>query len=115
MAKRFGDVPMPLYEDRDLLEELKQGWLLFFQLHEPLADEKVFCIDGSRELSDAFDIDVADGYGLLVELKDGNISLHPAFYDGSSGEVCSRYWLLEIIPVMSRVRKQKWPTTGQKG
>ena len=89
VAKRFGDVPMPLYEDRDLLEELEQGWLLFFQLHEPLADEKVLCIDGSRELSDRFDIGVADGYGFLVEVRDGNVNLHPALYDGSSGPMPS--------------------------
>ena len=38
---------MPLYEDRDLLEELtERGWLFFFQLPEPLADDTSLCIDG---------------------------------------------------------------------
>lgn len=86
VAERFGDVPMPLYEDRDLVAELTElGWLLFFQLHEPLVDETALCVDGSRESSDDFDIGVADGYGFLVEIRDGQVHLHPALYDGSSG------------------------------
>ena len=90
IAERFGDVPMPLYEGRDLIEELtERGWLLFFQLHEPLADDTVLCIDGRHEPSDAFDIGVADGYGFLVEVRDGNVNLRPALYDGSSGPVPS--------------------------
>ena len=83
---RFGDVPMPLCEDRDLVAELTElRWLLFFQLHEPLADDMVLCVDGSRESSDNFDIGVADGYGFLVEIRDGQVHLYPALYDGSSG------------------------------
>ena len=58
--------------------------LLFLQLHEPLAADTAICIDGSREESDNFDIGVADGYGFLVELHDGVVSLHPALYDGTS-------------------------------
>ena len=85
-----GDVPMPRNEDRDLISELTElGWLLFFQLHEPLANDTAQCIDGSREPSEAFDIGVADGYGFLVEVRDGNVHLHPALYDGSSGPVPS--------------------------
>jgi hypothetical protein len=90
VALRFGDVPMPRNEDRDLLSELTElGWLLFFQLHEPLADDTALCIDGSRESSDSFDIGVADGYGFLVEVRDGQVQLHPALCDGSSGPVPS--------------------------
>ena len=85
VVKRFGDVPMPLYEERDLVDELtERGWLLFFQLHEPLADESALCIDGKREPCDDFDIGVADGYGVLVEVSEGNVNLHPALYDGST-------------------------------
>lgn len=90
VAERFGDVPMPLYEDRDLVSELtERRWLLFFQLHEPLADDTALCIDGKREQADDFDIGVADGYGFLVEVADGNVNLHPALYDGSSGPMPS--------------------------
>ena len=90
VCERFVDVPMPVYEDRDLVAELtERGWLLFFQLHEPLADDTARCIDGSREPSDDFDIDVADGYGFLVEIRNGIVSLHPALYDGSSGPLPS--------------------------
>jgi hypothetical protein len=90
VAERFGDVPTQVDEDRDLLSELtERGWLLFFQLHEPVADDTVLCIDGSRVASDDFDIGVADGYGFLVEIRDGNVSLHPALYDGSSGPMPS--------------------------
>ncbi len=86
--QRFGDTPMPLYEERNLQEELvDRGWLLFFQMHEPLVEETVLCIDGTRLPSEAFDIGDADGYGFLVEVHENQISLHPALYDGSSGPV----------------------------
>ena len=81
-VERFGDVPMPVDEDRDLISELtERGWLLFFQLHEPVADNTALCIDGSRVASDGFDIGVADGYGFLVEVRDGTVNLHPALYE----------------------------------
>ena len=90
VCERFVDVPVPVYEDRDLVAELtERGWLLFFQLHEPLAVDTVLCIDGRREPSDDFDIDVADGYGFLVEIRNGIVNLHPALYDGSSGPIPS--------------------------
>ena len=41
------------------------------------------------EPSDDFDIGVADGYGFLVEVRDGQVNLHPALYDGSSGPMPS--------------------------
>ncbi len=86
VSQRFGDVPMPIREGRDPLTELTElGWLLFFQMHEPLSDDTALCIDGSRESSDNLDIGVADGYGFLVEVRDGQVHLHPALYDGSSG------------------------------
>ena len=50
VVERFGDVPMLVDEDRNLILELtERGWLLFFQLHEPFADDTALCIDGSRE------------------------------------------------------------------
>ena len=90
VAKWCGDVPMPLCEDRDLVEELTdRGWLLFFQIHDPLADDAALCIDGQREQSEEFDIGVADGYGFLVKVSTGNVNLHPSLYDGSSGRMPS--------------------------
>jgi hypothetical protein len=86
VIETFDSTPTPLFEDRDLAEELvERGWKLFFQVHEPLAPEVVLCIDGKRRLTEDFDIGEADGYGFLVEVHDGQISLHPALYDGSSG------------------------------
>jgi hypothetical protein len=86
VMEKFDDTPAPFDEDRDLVEELvERGWKLFFQMHEPLADDRALCIDGKRRDADKFDIGVADGYGFLVEVHDGQISLHPALYDGSSG------------------------------
>jgi hypothetical protein len=58
---------------------------VFFPMHEPLADEMALCIDGARRRVEDFDIGVADAYGFLVEVHDGQVSLHPALYDGSSG------------------------------
>jgi hypothetical protein len=82
----FDTTPTPLYEKRDLEEELvNRGWMLFFQLHEPLGADSALCIDGQRRDVEEFDIGVADGYGFLVEVHDGQVSLHPALYDGSSG------------------------------
>ena len=90
VAKQFRDVPMPVDEDRDLVAELtERGCLLFLQLHEPVADDTVVCIDGTRVTSDAFDIGVADGYGFVVEVRDKTVNLHPALYDGSSGPMPS--------------------------
>jgi hypothetical protein len=81
---RHGDTPVPVYEDRDLSDELLyRGWLLFFPMHESLAGEEALCIDGVRRDIGEFDIGVADNYGFLVEVRDGKISLHPALYDGS--------------------------------
>jgi hypothetical protein len=88
VLKRHGDTPLSLYEGRDLRGELlERGWLLFFPLHEPLATETALCIDGTRRRSEEFDIGVTDGYGFLVEVSEGQISLHPALYDHSSGAV----------------------------
>lgn len=86
IVERFGDPPVPVRQAVDLREELlERGRLVFFQLHEPLGTDTAVCIDGSREPSENFDIGVADGYGFLVEIRDGVVSLHPALYDGSSG------------------------------
>lgn len=90
VAENFGDPPVPFYEDRDLRAELlERRWLLFFQMHEPLADETALCIDGTRVSSENFDIGVADGYGFLVEVRDDIVNLHPALYGGSSGPIPS--------------------------
>lgn len=88
VMESFDSVPENLYTDRDLVEELaERKWRLFFQMHEPLAADQSLCIDGERREVGDFDIGVADGYGFLVEIHDGQISLHPALYDGSSGPV----------------------------
>ena len=85
IANPFGDVPMPLHEKADLVEgTVDEGWLVFLQLHEPLADGAALYVGGTREPSEKCDIGVADGYGFLVEVRDGMVSLHPALYDGSS-------------------------------
>jgi hypothetical protein len=86
VLRTFGDTPQPVYDNRDLAGELlNRGWLLFFSMHEPLVDDTALCIDGLRREVGAFDIGPADTYGFLVEVRDGRVSLHPAFYDGSSG------------------------------
>jgi hypothetical protein len=82
---KFGGTPEPFPEDSDLLEELAKGRLLFFVMHEPVVAEDALSIDGSRRGVEEFDIGPADSYGFLVEVHDGQVSLHPALYDGSGG------------------------------
>ncbi|MEZ6141698.1 MAG: hypothetical protein R3B84_14090 [Zavarzinella sp.] len=82
----FASIPMPNHDGLDLVYViLNKKMMVFFQLHEPLVDEKALCIDGERRKTDDFDIGLADGYGFLVELEDQHITLYPALYDGSSG------------------------------
>src|SRR5438105_979275 len=53
----FDSTPAPCHGDRDLAGELvERGRKLFFQVHEPLADEQALCIDGRRRGADDFDI-----------------------------------------------------------
>ena len=80
------DTPLPNYdEDRDLYAELvKDGFMLFFSVHECLVDGAVRCVDGSVHKVRKFDIGISDAYGLLVEVRDGWVNLYPALYDGSS-------------------------------
>jgi hypothetical protein len=82
---KFGGIPEPFPEDGDLVEELVQGRLLFFPMHEPLVAEDALSIDGTRRGVEDFDVGPADSYGFLVELNDEQVSLHPALYDGSGG------------------------------
>jgi hypothetical protein len=84
IQRKHGDIPLPVYEDRDLADELLyRGWLLFFPVHEPLVTETALCIDGVRRNSRDFDSGVAGEYGFVVEVREGVVSLHPALYDGS--------------------------------
>ncbi|MDA0661012.1 MAG: hypothetical protein O3C60_19590 [Planctomycetota bacterium] len=82
----FEDIPMPNHDGLDPVDLiLNNNIMVFFQLHESLADEKSLCIDGKYRNADGFDIGVADGYGFLVALEDHKITLYSALYDGSSG------------------------------
>lgn len=86
VMRRHGDIPEPLYEDRDLAGELlERGWLLFFPMHEPLMGETARCIDGVERDVDEFEVGSADQYGWVVEVSDGQVQLHPALYEGGSG------------------------------
>ena len=82
----FDAVPMPNYDGiapRSALVE--DGTLVFLGLHQTPADDTTLCVDGTHEDSDNLDIGLGDVYGILVELRDGTLSIHPALYDGSSG------------------------------
>ena len=90
VMEQFGAEPRTLYEDRDPLDELtNRQWMLFFPLHEPVLEKTVLCVDGIRRPSDQFDIGIADNYGFLVEVHDGQVSLHPALYDVLSNPIPS--------------------------
>ena len=85
--RHFGDAPEAIHAERDLVGELvDMGWLLFFQVHEPLITAPGLCIDGSHVDPDCLVVGPADGFGFLVEVRDGMIHLHPAFYDGTANE-----------------------------
>lgn len=72
-------------EEKAILDALTEGGLkVFFMMHEPVADERFRAIDGKKRDSDDLDINLEDGYGFLIEVEDGQISLHPALHDGSS-------------------------------
>ena len=90
IMENFDDTPMPAAnidetDRKDLASRLADDdWLVFFPMHQAAADEHVRCIDGSEAATDDLDIGVADAYGFLVEVRDGQVHFHPAFYDGSS-------------------------------
>jgi hypothetical protein len=85
VVTRFDDTPTPFPQGESVTEALlEHGGKVFFPMHEPLADDRALCIDGARLFSEDFDIGVADAYGFLVEVHDGQVSLHPALYDGTS-------------------------------
>jgi hypothetical protein len=83
----FGGTPMPFPPGRPPAEELLAGSLLFFPMHEPLVADSALCCDGLRRDVEDFDIGDSDAYGLLVEVHDDKLSLHPTLLDGSSGRV----------------------------
>lgn len=90
ILESFKSNPVPNDEGLDPIEVIKKKkHMVFFQMHEPVSDDKTLCIDGKRRDSDDFDIGLEDGYGFLVELEGKNISLHPALYDGSSNAIPS--------------------------
>jgi len=85
LMESLDDIPMPNHDGLDPVNLiLKKETMVYFQMHEPLADDKALCIDGERRNADGFDIGVADGYGFLVALEGQNICLYPVLYDGSS-------------------------------
>jgi hypothetical protein len=92
--KKHGDIPSNFLEEDAGDEEgaihaalTKEGLKVFFMLHEPTADDRFLCIDGKKRESEDLDINLEDGYGLLVEVEGDKISLHPALYDGSSRSI----------------------------
>ena len=92
LVDKLGDTPMPSDEERDLAASLvENGRLVFFPFHEPITGDEVKCLDGSVVVDDAddpqLDIGVADSYGYLVEVRDRQITIRRALYDGSSGPV----------------------------
>jgi hypothetical protein len=89
---RPGDTPMPAHERRNLEAELiENGRLVFFPFHEPITGDEVKCLDGSVYVEDEddrqLDIVESDAYGYLVEVREGQITIRGALYDGSSGPV----------------------------
>ena len=85
VMRKWNDMPVPLEETKGLRHELlKRKKKVFFQVHEPLADDKARCVDGKRRRSERFDIGMEDGYGFVVEVLGDQIAVHPALYDGSS-------------------------------
>jgi hypothetical protein len=86
ILRRHGDTPRPMPGGVDPIKALlEQGNLVFVPVHEPAAADTVRLIDGSEVETERLDIGVADLYGFLLERHDGNLSLHPALYDGTSG------------------------------
>jgi hypothetical protein len=87
-----GDTPTPSHENRILEAELvENGKLVFLPFHEPMVGDQVKCLDGSvyveNEDVPKLDIGEADAYGYLMELRQGDITIRGALYDGSSGPV----------------------------
>jgi len=57
---------------------------VFFSMHEPLVGDAALAIDGKRRPCHSFGIRRTDAFGWLVEVRDEQVSLHPALYDASS-------------------------------
>jgi hypothetical protein len=86
LLTRYGDTPLPMSEEVDPVKTLiGQLGMVFVPIHEPAATDKVKVIDGTEADASQLDIGVMDLYGLLLEAHEGEISVHPALYDGSSG------------------------------
>ena len=106
VMERSGDTPVPLSNidtdeivrgaspDRGPIQRmvLDGQKLVFLDFHEAFADTNVRCLDGDTydddeapSDSDRLDIGVADSYGYVVEVRDGNVNLYSGLYDGSSG------------------------------
>ena len=80
---------MPSNEERDLEAELvDNGKLVLFPSHEPITGDELKRLDssmyGDDEDDPKLDIGVAEAYGYLVEVRDGQITIRGALYDGSS-------------------------------
>ena len=88
LAEAFGEPPTPSNEAKDLEAELiGQGMLVFFPFHEPITSDQVKCLDGGIYVEDESPLEIgeADAYGFLVQVSGGDIIVHPALHDGSSG------------------------------
>jgi hypothetical protein len=98
LLDRLGEIPMPSNEQRDLRAELvEHGRLVFFPFHEPITGDEVKCLDGSVYVDDEedprLDIGVADIYGCLFEVCEGQVTIRGALCEASSGPVPT----LEIV------------------
>ena len=72
-----------------MAEPLENSKLVFFPFHEPITGDEVKCLDGSVYVEDddepQLGVGAADGYGYLMQVRDGQITIRGALYDGSSG------------------------------
>ena len=84
-VKSIDDTPMPNHDGTPPKELLERGLKVFFQSHVSTVEETVLCIDRGFRRSELFDINVADGYGWLLEVEDERVALYPCLYDGTSG------------------------------
>jgi hypothetical protein len=67
-------------------ELLERGHALFLPAHEQAADDPL-CVAGCRHNGDSLSLGLLEGYGYLVEVAAGVVSIRPALYDAGAGAV----------------------------
>jgi hypothetical protein len=70
-------------------ELLDRGRVLFFPAHERAVDDPR-CVIGCRHDGDALGLGLLEGYGYLVEVEAGVVSVQPALYDAGASVACPR-------------------------